>query len=121
MLEVEEFNKDCYSILGDINIEDISKRLKLIGRNDQYIDEFLETLTALLSNVPVRKVTEDNLHLYIEFEPLLKVIATGDEVAAITFDDSGIVCEDDYGACFYDYNEVIYVEDVQKQRQQYYS
>jgi len=62
----------------------------------------------------LRKVTEDNLQEYIEFEPTLKVISTGDEVVAITHDDSGVICEDDYGACLYEHSELEYLEDVKK-------
>ncbi len=58
----------------------------------------------------LKQVTYDNLDLYIEFEPSAKVKATGDHVVMMCHDDSGVVCEDDYGAVTYEHNELEYEE-----------
>ena len=60
------------------------------------------------------QVTYENLNKYIEFEPLVKVKSTGDEVVAICHDDIGVICEDDYGAVTYDHDELEFVEDMEK-------
>ena len=71
-------------------------------------------------NMIGKQVTYNNLDTYIEFEPVAKVKSTGDEVVMICHDESGVICEDDYGACDYEHSELTYVEDVEAQRVSYY-